>query len=106
MFDQDSSFEVEDAGIYARPDDIGGRLVHVDQLQSIFESLAGPDQHIDRDEFSRIYLKLHPQAESYPNYQEWIKNTFLLIDSNRSGKISFNEFVAGYQKLRGYHTSV
>ena len=65
-----------------------------------FRQIAGIDGCIDREEFARLLVLIHPNFINIPHREQISENLFRQIDQNQSGKINEKEFIDAYPSLR------
>ena len=71
-------------------------------LQNYFSSVAGIDQQLDRQEFDYVARQMYPQSAAANPYQQQQLNDiqFMAMDTNRDGRIDYNEFASAMGSLR------
>ena len=65
----------------------------IQQIQSQFYQAAGRDGLMDINEFANLYARF-PGAAQQPNLNQQIQRLFQTFERDRSGRLSFDEFLA------------
>jgi len=71
----------------------------INYLDGLFNSAAGPDGKMNREEFICLYRRMNPNK----NCQQEIDQAFVMADQNRDGLITREEFYASYVLSKPKH---
>ena len=79
---------------------VANQQTQQNQLEEFFYKVAGIDRAIDFQEFVQVILLFNSNLRNHPKFVDVTQSLFGLMDANRNGYITLNEFVAGFPTLR------